>query len=104
MTPSAAALERHVGFYLVDRGRRTLERHLGLRPARWPNACDAASTRRRCRSTWACWRCCTLAFAEPLVAAAVHDALPLPVVIALAIAAAILASQLACACSTGWRR
>ncbi len=92
---SAAAdtLPQHVGYFLVDRGRRRLEQRLGIRP----------SLRERARRSFdraplpiylGLLALLTFAFAQPLITAAARNPLPPWALIALAVPAAILASQL----------
>ena len=93
LTRDAASLQRHVGFYLIDRGRRTLEQKLGVRP-------PLGETLRRLldRAPLPIYlgllALLTFLFARPLVQAAAHDQLPLWTLIVIAISATILASQL----------
>ncbi|WP_460876545.1 GH36-type glycosyl hydrolase domain-containing protein [Rhodanobacter koreensis] len=90
VTPS---LPRHVGYYLIDRGRRALEQQLGVRPT-------LAETLRRGFDKaplpiyLGLLALLTFAFAQPLVAAAAHNRLPLWALIAIAVPSVILASQL----------
>jgi cellobiose phosphorylase len=87
------ALSQHVGFYLVDRGRCGLERQLGIRPSpseRLRRAFDRAPL----PIYLTLLALLTFAFAEPLAMAATHDRLPLWAMIAIAIPAVVLASQL----------
>ncbi len=92
--PTATGVSRqHVGYYLVDRGRRTLELRLGVRPplgVRW---------RRRIKETplpiyLGLLALLTFAFAEPLLQAAEHDGVPVWGLCVLAVPSALLASQL----------
>jgi cyclic beta-1,2-glucan synthetase len=87
------ALARHVGFYLIDRGKPALEQQLGVRPTR------IESLRRQVdRAPLSVYlgllALLTFAFAQPLVLAAAHRALPLWALISIGVAATILASQL----------
>ncbi|WP_426687677.1 GH36-type glycosyl hydrolase domain-containing protein [Rhodanobacter ginsengiterrae] len=86
-------LAQHVGYYLVDRGRPQLERHLGIRP-RVGVALQRAFDRAPLPIYLGLLAVLTFAFAQPLVAAAAHQQLPLWALLALAIPATILASQL----------
>ncbi|HEV2682657.1 MAG TPA: cyclic beta 1-2 glucan synthetase, partial [Rhodanobacter sp.] len=92
-TDTTIPLPQHVGFYLVDRGRRTLESQLGIRP-------QLSETLRRGfdRAPLPIYlgllAVLTFAFAQPLVAAAARNQLPLWALIALALPATLLASQL----------
>ncbi|WEN15442.1 glucoamylase family protein [Rhodanobacter sp. AS-Z3] len=88
-----ASLARHVGYFLIDHGRRELEQHLRIRPrarVRIRRAFDRAPL----PIYLGVLVLLTLGFAEPLIAAAAQDRLPLWTLIAIAIPAVILASQL----------
>jgi cyclic beta-1,2-glucan synthetase len=56
-TADNTLVSRHVGFYLIDKGRHALEKSLGVRPPPLPKPCAACSTAHRYRFTWVCWRC-----------------------------------------------
>jgi cyclic beta-1,2-glucan synthetase len=87
------SLARHVGYYLVDRGRLELERHLHIRP-HLRVVLRRAFDRAPLPIYLGVLVLLTFAFAEPMVVAAAHDRLPLWALIAIAIPAVILASQL----------
>jgi cyclic beta-1,2-glucan synthetase len=87
------SLPQHVGFYLIDRGRRLLEQQLHIRP-RLAERLRRGFDRAPLPIYLGLLIVLTFAFAQPLVAAAAHDGLPLWVLIAIAIPASILASQL----------
>ncbi|MEO7072811.1 MAG: glucoamylase family protein, partial [Rhodanobacter sp.] len=89
----APPTHRHVGWYLIDRGRPALEQRLGLR----------APLRERCRRQvrrtplpvyLGALIALTVAFATPLLQAAASDNLPLWALALLVIPSALLASQL----------
>jgi len=88
------AVARHVGFYLIDKGRRTLEQKLGITPT-------VAETLRRVLDSaplpiyLGLLALLTFAFARALVVSASHNVLPTWGLIAIAIPSIILASQLA---------
>jgi cyclic beta-1,2-glucan synthetase len=84
---------QHVGLYLIDRGRPQLERHLGIHP-RLVERVRRAFDRAPLPIYLGLLALLTFAFAEPLVLAAVHGGLPTWALIAIAIPAIILASQL----------
>jgi len=86
-------LAQHVGYYLVDRGRVELERHLGIHP-RLAVVLRRAFDRAPLPIYLGTLAVLTFAFAQPLVAAAAHDGLPPWALIAIAVPAVILASQL----------
>jgi len=93
-TEPAPALPRHVGYYLIDRGRGQLERQLGVRPSlaeRLRRHFDRAPV----SIYLGLLIVLTLAFAEPLVRAASSDGLATWALAAIAIMALLLASQLA---------
>ena len=92
-TDTTAPLPQHVGFYLIERGRRTLEQQLGIRP-RLSTTLRRAFDRAPLPIYLGLLALLTFAFAQPLVAAAAHNHLPLWALIALAVPATILASQL----------
>ncbi|WP_426701354.1 GH36-type glycosyl hydrolase domain-containing protein [Rhodanobacter sp. Col0626] len=92
-TDDGPPLPQHVGFYLIDRGRRALERQLGIRP-RLAETLRRGFDRAPLPIYLGLLALLTFAFAQPLVAAAAHDGLPLWVLIAIALPAAILTSQL----------
>ncbi|HUH29918.1 MAG TPA: glucoamylase family protein, partial [Rhodanobacter sp.] len=91
--PAVGGNRRHVGYYLVDRGRRALEQRLGVRPplgVRW---------RRRVKETplpiyLGLLAVLTLAFAGPLLQAAAGAGVPGWVTAMIAVPAVVLASQL----------
>jgi cyclic beta-1,2-glucan synthetase len=92
-SPNSEALRQHVGFYLIDHGRRALEQRLGVRP-------PLATTLRRGFDKaplpiyLSLLALLTFAFAEPLTMEAMEDRLPLWWLLSIAMASAILASQL----------
>jgi len=92
-TEPAPALPRHVGWYLIDRGRPQLEQHLGVRPhlGEWLR-------RHFDRAPVSIYLglliVLTLAIAEPLVQAAVEDNLAAGWLLAIAAMALVVASQL----------
>ncbi|MEO8810386.1 MAG: glucoamylase family protein [Rhodanobacter sp.] len=93
-TEPSPALPRHVGFYLIDRGRRQLEQQLGIRPPlaeRLRRMFDRAPV----PIYLGLLMVLTVAFAEPLALAASYDGVPLGMLLAIAIMALLLASQLA---------
>ncbi|HEY8585500.1 MAG TPA: glucoamylase family protein [Rhodanobacter sp.] len=92
-TDPAAPLPHHVGYYLVDRGQRELEQHLGVRP-RLRQVLRRRFDRAPLPIYLGALILLTVAFAQPLVAAAASDQPPLWALVALAIPATILASQL----------
>ncbi len=88
-----APTHRHVGWYLIEDGRSTLEQRLGVR----------APVRERCRRTLrrmptllylGSLALLTLGFAQPLLQAAANDGVPAWALWLLALPAALLASQL----------
>jgi cyclic beta-1,2-glucan synthetase len=87
------AIPRHVGFYLIDKGRPQLEDRLGIRP-KWTERLRRRFDRAPLPIYLGLLALTTFAFAEPLVAAAADDDLSLWALIALAVPATILASQL----------
>ncbi len=90
---AATTLPQHVGFYLIDRGRHALEQRLGIRPhlaERLRRDFDRAPL----LLYLGLLALLTFAFAQPLVLAATHDALPPWALVAITIPAVILASQL----------
>ncbi|KRA33807.1 cyclic beta 1-2 glucan synthetase [Rhodanobacter sp. Root627] len=87
------ALQQHVGFYLIDEGRRTLEQRLGVRPL-LGEALRRQFDRTPLPVHLGLLALLTFLFARPLVLTAFHDGLPLWGIIAIAIPAAIVASQL----------
>ncbi len=92
-TEPAPALPRHVGFYLIDRGRPQLEQHLGVRPGlgeRVRRRFDQAPM----LTYLGLLIVLTIALAGPLVLAASDDGLPPWALVAIAIMALLLASQL----------
>ena len=88
------AVAQHVGFYLIDKGRRTLEQRLGVTPT-------VGETLRRVldRAPLPIYlgllALLTFALARALVVSASHNDLPTWGLIAIAIPSVILASQLA---------
>ncbi len=92
-TDTTSSLPQHVGLYLIDRGRRRLERHLGVRP-RLAESLRRGFDRAPLPIYLGLLALLTFAFARPLVLEAMHDGLPLWALIALAIPATLLASQL----------
>ncbi|MEW5302782.1 MAG: hypothetical protein WDW36_005530 [Sanguina aurantia] len=84
---------RHVGYYLIDKGRRTLEKQLDIRPT-------VAETLRHIldRAPLPIYlgllALLTFAFAQALVVAASHNHLPTWALVAIAVPSTILASQL----------
>ncbi len=90
----APALQRHVGFYLIDRGRLQLEQHLGIRAR-----LGARARRRFDRAPMPIYLglliALTVAFAEPLVLAASDRGLAPWALLAITVMALLLASQLA---------
>ncbi|MFC5438246.1 GH36-type glycosyl hydrolase domain-containing protein [Rhodanobacter umsongensis] len=90
---STGAVAQHVGLYLIDRGRRQLERQLGIRP-QLAEQLRRGFDRAPLPIYLGLLALLTFAFARPLVLAAAHDGLSLWAVIAIAIPAIILASQL----------
>jgi len=87
------ALPQHVGFYLIDQGRPRLEQQLGIRP-RLATRLRRSFDRAPVTIYLGLLALFTFAFAQPLVRAAAEDRLPLWAVIAIAVPAVILASQL----------
>ncbi|MGH8157688.1 MAG: GH36-type glycosyl hydrolase domain-containing protein [Rhodanobacter sp.] len=87
------ALSQHVGYYLIDQGRRTLEQHLGVRPT-LPETLRRGFDKAPLPIYLGLLALLTFAFAQPLVAAAAHNRLPLWALFAIAVPAMILASQL----------
>ena len=85
---------RHVGFYLIDKGRRTLEKHLGIRPT-VAEALRHMLDRAPLPIYLGLLGLLTFAFAQALVGAASRNQLPTWILVAIAIPATILASQLA---------
>jgi cyclic beta-1,2-glucan synthetase len=92
-TEAAPSLPRHVGFYLIDRGRPELEQHLGIRP-RWGERLRRRFDRAPVTIYLGLLFVLTIAFAEPLVMAAVAGGLATWASILIAVMALILASQL----------
>ncbi|TAM60282.1 MAG: cyclic beta 1-2 glucan synthetase [Rhodanobacter sp.] len=91
---AASSLPQHVGFYLIDQGHPALERRLGVHPG------PGRTLWRQFKKTplpfyLGLLALLTLAFARPLLLEAAHDGLPLWALLALAVPATILASQLA---------
>ncbi|MHB1058592.1 MAG: GH36-type glycosyl hydrolase domain-containing protein [Rhodanobacter sp.] len=90
---AGTAPPQHVGLYLIDRGRRTLERRLGIRP-KLSEALRRGFDRAPLPIYLGLLALLTFAFAQPLVAAAAHDRLPWWALLAIAVPAIILTSQL----------
>jgi cellobiose phosphorylase len=88
-----STLSHHVGFYLVDRGRRRLEQRLGVR-LNLSEKLRRGFDRTPLPIYLTLLALLTFAFAEPLVMAATHDRIPSWGLIAIAIPAIVLASQL----------
>jgi cellobiose phosphorylase len=89
----ADALPQHVGFYLIDQGRPQLEHKLGIQP-RLSTRLRRSFDRAPVTIYLGLLVLFTFAFAEPLVRAAADNQLPLWVLLAVAVPAVILASQL----------
>ncbi|WP_449429625.1 GH36-type glycosyl hydrolase domain-containing protein [Rhodanobacter umsongensis] len=94
-TTSAATptLSQHVGYYLIDRGRPALEQHLGIHPS-LAEALRRGFDKAPLPIYLGLLALLTFAFAQPLVAAAAHNRLPLWALIVIAVPSVILASQL----------
>ena len=92
-TDCTVPLPQHVGYYLVDRGRRRLEQQLGIRPP-WRETLRRGFDRAPLPIYLGLLALLTFAFAQPLVAAAARDRWPPWALVALAVPTAILASQL----------
>ncbi|KRE86136.1 cyclic beta 1-2 glucan synthetase [Rhodanobacter sp. Soil772] len=92
-TDCSVPLPQHVGYYLIDRGRRRLEQQLGIRPP-LRETLRRGFDRAPLPIYLGLLALLTFAFAQPLVAVAAHDRWPTWALLALAIPAAILASQL----------
>lgn len=91
---ATTTLHKHVGFYLLDKGRRQLEQRLGVRPSlaeRLRRGFDKAPL----PIYLSLLALLTFLLAGSLVRTAVDDRLPRWALIAVAIPAVILASQLA---------
>jgi cellobiose phosphorylase len=88
-----ATLQRHVGFYLIDRGCAALEQRLGVRPTR-NERLRRAFDRAPLPIYLGLLALLTFLFSEPLVLTAVHVALSPWAVLTVAVLAVILASQL----------
>ena len=86
-SPTATPLSQHVGFYLIDRGRRALEQRLGIRP-RLRERLRRDFDRAPLPIYLGLLALLTFAFAQPLVLAASHDALALWALVAIAILSA----------------
>ncbi|MFC5743287.1 glycoside hydrolase family 94 protein [Dyella tabacisoli] len=94
VTTATASPDRHVGFYLIDQGRRLLEQKLGLRPT--PTEMLHRLFDRAPLSIYlGLLALLTFLLARSLVLAATHDQLRIWPLLGIAIPAAILASQLA---------
>ncbi|MGP1664914.1 MAG: cyclic beta 1-2 glucan synthetase, partial [Rhodanobacter sp.] len=90
---SAPSLRQHVGFYLIDQGRRALEQRLGVRALpmdRLRRLFDRAPL----PIHLGLLTLLTFLFARPLVLTAAHNQLPMWGLLATAVLAVILASQL----------
>ncbi|MFC5581561.1 GH36-type glycosyl hydrolase domain-containing protein [Rhodanobacter terrae] len=92
-TDTTSSPPQHVGLYLIDRGRRQLEHRLGVRP-RLAETLRRGLDRAPLPIYLGLLVLLTFAFAQPLVAAVIHNRLPPWAVVAIAIPATILASQL----------
>ncbi|MEO7052975.1 MAG: cyclic beta 1-2 glucan synthetase, partial [Rhodanobacter sp.] len=92
-TEPAPSLPRHVGFYLIDRGRPQLEQHLGIRP-RLGERVRRRFDRAPVTIYLGLLLVLTVAFAEPLVLAAVNAGLAPWAWLLVTLMALILASQL----------
>ncbi len=92
-TEPAPARPRHVGFYLIDRGRPQLEKHLGVRP-RLGERARRWFDRAPVPIYLGLLIALSVAFAEPLVMTAAAQGLAPWVLVAIAIMALLLASQL----------
>ena len=90
---AAQSIPEHVGFYLIDKGRPQLEHSLGIRP-RLSERMRRGLDRAPLPIYLGLLALLTFAFAQPLVAAAAHDGLTPWALIALAVPATILTSQL----------
>ena len=90
---NTAAIPGHVGFYLIDKGRPQLEQYLGIRP-RLATRLRRGLDRAPLPIYLGLLAILTFAFAQPLVAAVARDGLSWWALIALAVPATILASQL----------
>ncbi|KZC25985.1 MULTISPECIES: GH36-type glycosyl hydrolase domain-containing protein [unclassified Rhodanobacter] len=88
-----APLPAHVGYYLIDRGRYRLEQRLGVRP-RLRERLRRGFDRAPLPIYLGLLALLTFAFAQPLVAAAAHARLPAWALVAIALPAIVLASQL----------
>ncbi len=86
-------LSAHVGYYLIDRGRPRLEQRLGIRP-RLRERLRRGFDRAPLPIYLGLLALLTFAFARPLVAAAAHGQLPTWALVAIALPAIVLASQL----------
>ncbi|CAM5299590.1 Cyclic beta 1-2 glucan synthetase OS=Rhodanobacter lindaniclasticus OX=75310 GN=B1991_15675 PE=4 SV=1 [Rhodanobacter lindaniclasticus] len=92
-TEPAPALSRHVGWYLIDRGRPQLERQLGVRP-RLGDRLRRRFDRAPVSIYLGLLIVLTLVIAEPLVQAAVQDDLATGWLVAITVMALLVASQL----------
>jgi len=92
-TDNGVALPQHVGYYLIDRGRPRLERQLGVRPP-LRMALRRGFDRAPLPIYLGLLALLTFAFAQPLVGVAAQQRWPPWALVALAVPAAILASQL----------
>ena len=92
-TDTTSSLPQHVGLYLIDRGRRRLEQYLGVRP-RLVESVRRGFDRAPLPIYLGLLAVLTFAFAQPLVLAAARDRVPLWALIAIALPATLLASQL----------
>ena len=91
---AGSSLQRHVGFYLIDQGRSSLEQYLGVRPT-VPETLRRWFDKAPLPIYLGLLALLTFAFARPLALTAVSDQLPLWAVLAIAVPSVILASQLA---------
>ncbi|MEO6799828.1 MAG: cyclic beta 1-2 glucan synthetase, partial [Rhodanobacter sp.] len=93
-TEPAPALPRHVGFYLIDRGRPRLEQQLGVSPG-LTECVRRMFDRAPVPIYLGLLMVLTLAFAEPLTLAASYGEVAPWALVVIAIMALIVASQLA---------
>ncbi len=92
-TDSSVPLPQHVGYYLIDRGRPRLEQQLGIHPP-LRETLRRGFDRAPLPIYLGLLALLTFAFAQPLVAVAAHQHWSTWALAALAVPAAILASQL----------
>jgi cellobiose phosphorylase len=88
-----AALQRHVGFYLIDKGRAALEQRLGVRPTH-TETLRRAFDHAPLPGYLGMLALLTFLFSEPLVVAAAHAPLAWWALLAIVVPTVILASQL----------